>query len=162
MGYSINQISLLGNVGQNPEIKYLPSGAAVINFSLATSEKWKDKTTGEEKERTDWHRCQAFGPLAELLGKLLHKGAKVFISGQQRHRSYEKDGETRYVAEVHVRDFVLCDGNRREGDAQPPGATNGGTRSPKAGERGYNGADEAKRYGEAVGAGKELDEDIPF
>lgn len=100
---SINRITLAGHLGKDPETKNFSNGGSVCNFSIATSEKWKDKTSGEEKERTDWHNIVANGKTGEIAQKYLAKGAAVLIEGSVRYRSYEKDGQTRYVTEV------MCD-----------------------------------------------------
>lgn len=96
---SVNSIHLLGRLGQSPELKDLPSGDKVCNFSIATSEKWKSKT-GEDKEETQWHRITVFGKLAEVCGKYLVKGKQVFCQGKVKYRSYEKDGVTMYATDI--------------------------------------------------------------
>ena len=90
----LNQAQIIGHLGKDPEVRYLPNGNAVANFSLATTEKWKDKNTGEQKEKTEWHRIKAFGMIGDLCGKYLKKGSKVFIEGKISYSSYEKDGRT--------------------------------------------------------------------
>ena len=99
----INKVIILGTLGQDPEVKYMPSGGAVCNRSLATSEQWNDKSTGEKKEQTEWHRVVLFGKLAEVAGEYLRKGAQVYIEGQLRTRSWEDNGITRYVTEILVK-----------------------------------------------------------
>ena len=96
----INKAILVGNLGRDPEVSYTPSGTAVVKFSIATSEKWKDKNSGEMQERTEWHRITAFGRLAEICGEYLSKGRQVYIEGRIQTSSWEKDGITRYSTEI--------------------------------------------------------------
>jgi single-strand DNA-binding protein len=96
----VNKVILVGNLGRDPEMRYLPSGAAVANFSIATSEMWQDKESGEKKEKTEWHRIVAFGRLGEICGEYLSKGKQVYIEGRLQTRSWEKDGVTRYTTEI--------------------------------------------------------------
>lgn len=100
---SINRVTLAGHLGKDPETKTFSNGGSVCNFSIATSEAWTDKRTGEKKERTDWHNIVANGKTGEIAQKYLAKGAAVLIEGGIRQRSYEKDGQTRYVTEI------MCD-----------------------------------------------------
>ena len=99
---SISKTILIGNLGQDPEVRFMPNGNAVCNFSLATTEKWKDKTTGQPVEKTEWHRVSIFGKLAEIAGQYLRKGSKVYIEGRNQTREWEKDGVKRYTTEVIV------------------------------------------------------------
>lgn len=96
----INKAIIVGRVGKDPEIRYFQDGKAVANFTIATSEEWKDKSTGEKKERTEWHRIVAFGKLGEICGEYLSKGKQVYIEGQIKTRTWEKDGTTRYTTEI--------------------------------------------------------------
>lgn len=96
----VNKVILVGNLGRDPEIRYMPDGTAVANFSIATSEEWKDKNTGEKKSRTEWHRIVAFRRLGEICGEYLSKGKQVYIEGRLQTRSWEKDGVTRYTTEI--------------------------------------------------------------
>ncbi|EDZ3737690.1 single-stranded DNA-binding protein [Salmonella enterica] len=99
----INKVILIGNLGQDPDVRYMPNGGAVANFSLATSETWRSKQTGEMKELTEWHRVVVFGKLAEIAGEYLRKGSQVYIEGQLRTRSWDdNNGITRYVTEIVV------------------------------------------------------------
>ena len=107
---SLNQVQLIGRLGQDPEVKYLPNGDAVCNLSLATSEKWKDKQTGEPKEKTEWHRVVMFGKLAEIAGEYLKKGTLVFIQGKLETRQWEKDGEKRYTTEIRANQMTMLGG----------------------------------------------------
>lgn len=102
----INKCIIVGNLGGDPEIKYLPSGGAVANITVATSESWRDKATGEQKEKTDWHRVAIFGKLAEVAGEHLRKGSQVYIEGQLQTRKWQdQNGQDRYMTEVVVQGF---------------------------------------------------------
>lgn len=99
----INKVILVGNLGQDPEVRYLPNGGAVTNISIATSETWKDKQTGEQKDKTEWHRVVIFGKLAEIAGEYLKKGSQVYIEGQLQTRKWQdQSGQDRYTTEVVV------------------------------------------------------------
>lgn len=99
----INKVILVGRLGKDQEVRYIPNGGAVANLQVATSETWRDKQTGEMKEQTEWHRVVLFGKLAEVAGEYLRKGAQVYIEGQLRTRSWEDNGITRYVTEILVK-----------------------------------------------------------
>jgi len=103
----LNRAMIIGRLGRDPEIRYTPDGKAVVNFSLATSDKWRDKQTGENRERTEWHRIVAFGRLAEICGEYLSKGRQIFIEGRLRTRSWEKDGITRYTTEIEANNMQM-------------------------------------------------------
>lgn len=106
MARGINRVILIGNLGQDPEVRYLPNGNAVTNITLATSETWKDRETGQPQERTEWHRVVFFGKLAEIAGEYLKKGSKVYVEGQLRTRKWQgQDGQDRYTTEI------VCDIN---------------------------------------------------
>lgn len=99
----INKVILVGNLGQDPEIRYMPNGGAVANITIATSESWRDKQTGEQKERTEWHRVAIFGKLAEIAGEYLRKGSQVYIEGALQTRKWQDQaGQDRYTTEVVV------------------------------------------------------------
>ncbi|GHO34651.1 single-stranded DNA-binding protein [Escherichia coli] len=122
----INKVILVGRLGKDPEVRYIPNGGAVANLQVATSESWRDKQTGEMREQTEWHRVVLFGKLAEVAGEYLRKGAQVYIEGQLRTRSWEDNGITRYVTEIlvkttgHHADAGTC---RRCSDSAGRGAT---------------------------------------
>ena len=105
----INKVILVGNLGQDPEIKYTAGGAAVTTISIATSDSWKDKDTGEDQERTEWHRVVLWRRLAEITGEYLKKGSKVYIEGQLQTRKWEQDGQTRYTTEIVAKDIQFLD-----------------------------------------------------
>lgn len=118
---SINKVILVGNLGQDPEVKYMPSGGAVTNISIATTDSWKDKATGEKKENTEWHRVVFFNRLAEIVGEYLRKGSQVYIEGNLRTRSWEDNGVKKYSTEIVAREMQML-GGRSGGssDFAPP------------------------------------------
>jgi len=102
----VNKVILVGNLGQDPEVRYTPSGAAITNISIATSDSWKDKNTGQMQEKTEWHRVVFFGKLAEIAGEYLHKGSQVYVEGKLQTRKWQdKQGQDRYSTEVVVDGF---------------------------------------------------------
>lgn len=102
MARGINKVILIGNVGGDPETRYLPNGNAVTNLTLATSDSWRDKQTGQMQERTEWHRVTFFGKIAEIAGQYLRKGSKIYVEGRLQTREWEKDGVKRYTTEIIV------------------------------------------------------------
>ena len=102
MARGVNKVILVGTCGQDPETRYLPNGNAVTNLSLATSEQWTDKQTGQKVEKTEWHRVSMFGKVAEIAGEYLRKGSQVYIEGKLQTREWEKDGIKRYTTEIVV------------------------------------------------------------
>lgn len=103
----VNKVILIGNLGNDPEIRYMPNGGAVANISIATSESWKDKATGEQREKTEWHRVSIFGKLAEIAGEYLRKGSQVYIEGALQTRKWQdQSGQDRYTTEVVVQGFT--------------------------------------------------------
>ena len=110
MSRGINKVIIVGNCGQDPETRYLPSGGAVTNVSIATSEAWKDKNTGEQKERSEWHRVVFFNRLAEIAGEYLKKGSKVYVEGSLRTRKWQaQDGSDRYSTEIVASEMQMLD-----------------------------------------------------
>lgn len=102
----VNKVILVGNLGNDPEIRYMPNGGAVANITIATSESWRDKQTGEQREKTEWHRVSLFGKLAEVAGEYLRKGSQVYIEGQLQTRKWQdQQGQDRYTTEVVVQGF---------------------------------------------------------
>lgn len=130
----INKVILVGNLGQDPEVRYTPNGSAVTSLSLATSESWKDKNTGQMQEKTEWHRVSLFGKLAEIAGEYLRKGSQVYIEGKLQTRKWQdKQGQDRYSTEVVVDGFsgvMQMLGGRAEGGAPMGG---GGQRQSQGG-----------------------------
>jgi len=114
MARGINKVILVGNLGGDPETRYLPSGGAVTNINIATSESWKDKQTGQQQERTEWHRVVFFNRLAEIAGEYLKKGSKVYVEGSLRTRQWEKDGVKRYTTEIVGGEMQMLDSRGAE------------------------------------------------
>lgn len=114
MARGVNKVLLVGNLGRDPEVRYAQNGAAIANISVATSESWKDKTTGEAQERTEWHRVVFFGKLAEIAAEYLKKGTQVFIEGSLRTRKWQdKDGQDRYTTEIVANEMQMLSGRDR-------------------------------------------------
>ncbi len=105
----INKVILVGNVGGDPEVRYMPSGSAVVNLTLATSETWKDKNTGDNVEKTEWHRVVFFNRLAEIVGEYVRKGSKLYVEGRLQTRSWEQDGVKRYATEIVANEMQMLD-----------------------------------------------------
>ncbi|AVF96245.1 single-stranded DNA-binding protein [Vibrio sp. 1403] len=121
----INKVILVGNLGNDPEIRYMPNGGAVANITIATSDSWRDKATGEQREKTEWHRVVLFGKLAEVAGEYLRKGSQVYIEGQLQTRKWQdQSGQDRYSTEVVVQGFngvMQMLGGRGQGGGAPMG-----------------------------------------
>jgi single-strand DNA-binding protein len=152
---SINKVILIGNLGRDPEVRYLPDGAAVTNISVATTDTWKDKS-GEKQERTEWHRVAFFGRLAEIAGEYLKKGSQVYIEGSLRTRKWQdKDGQDRYTTEIVASEMKML--GSRGGGAEPM------TREPApAAAAPAAGGGGAKPQGKKGGGFDDMDDDIPF
>lgn len=119
MARGVNKVIIVGNLGGDPETRYMPSGSAVTNLTVATNENWKDKQTGEQKERTEWHKVAAFGKLAEIMAEYLRKGSQVYIEGKLRTRKWQdKDGKDRWTTEI-VADEMQMLGGRGGGGSAP-------------------------------------------
>jgi len=127
MARGVNKVILIGNLGQDPEIKSTAAGASIANFSVATSESWKDKNTGQQVEKTEWHRVVAFNRLAEIIGQYVKKGSKIYIEGSLRTRKWQdKEGKDHYTTEVVANEMQMLDGrgagggmNASAGDYNP-------------------------------------------
>ncbi|WP_447908280.1 single-stranded DNA-binding protein [Serratia fonticola] len=127
MGRGINRVILVGHLGKDPEVRYLPNGGAVANITLATSESWRDKATGEQKEKTEWHRVILFGKLAEVAGEYLRKGSQIYIEGKLTTRKWtDQAGVEKYTTEIHVNvgGTMQMLGGRQDGTAQNGGPSN--------------------------------------
>ena len=141
---SINKVILVGNLGADPETRYMPNGDAVANIRLATTESWKDKASGEKKEITEWHRVVFYRKLAEIVGQYLKKGSSVYVEGRIRTRKWQdKDGQERYTTEIEANEMQML-GGRQSGDSAP---------SEKP-QRNAQGAPRASI--------EDMDDDIPF
>jgi single-strand DNA-binding protein len=148
MAGSLNKVMLIGRLGRDPEIRYSQDGRAVVNFSMATSQQWSDKDSGERKERTDWHRVVIFGRLAEICSQYLSKGRLVYIEGRLQTRSYEQDGVTKYITEIVANDMQMLESKNaaQYADNAAPSYNSGGPSAPQS----------------APSSGNEFDDDIPF
>ena len=109
MARGINKVILVGNLGRDPETRYMPSGNAVTNVSVATSKSWKDRDSGEQKDRTEWHRVVFFNRLAEIANEYLRKGSKVYVEGELRTREWEREGQKHYTTEVVANEMQMLD-----------------------------------------------------
>ena len=150
MARGINKVILIGNLGADPEIKYMPSGEAVANLNLATSESWKDKNTGEQVERTEWHRVVMFRRLAEIAGEYLKKGSKVYIEGRLQTRKWKgQDGQDRYTTEIVANEMQMLDsrGGGASNFNQQPASSNAQPQQPQTAP---------------AGGFEDFDDDIPF
>ena len=123
----INKAILVGRLGRDPEVRYTPSGTAVANFTIATSEEWKDKESGDRRERTEWHRIVAFGRLGEICGEYLSKGRQVYIEGRIQTREWDdRDGNKRYTTEIVAGTMQMLGSQRDFADGRPSGPASGG------------------------------------
>lgn len=111
----VNQVIIVGRLGGDPDVKTLASGKAVANVSIATTESWKDKDTGQKKEVTDWHRVVVYGPLADVFGKWLHKGSLIYVQGRLKTRSWDDKGSKRYITEVICDQMRMLGGKKEDG-----------------------------------------------
>jgi single-strand DNA-binding protein len=151
---SVNKVILIGNLGKDPETRYLPSGDAVTNITVATTESWKDKKSGDKQEHTEWHRISFFGRQAEVAGEYLKKGSPVYIEGRIRTRKWQdKEGQDRYSTEI-VADRMQLLGSRGGGSS---GGEGGGMREAPSSSGGSKAP--AKKSG---GSFDDMDDDIPF
>lgn len=127
MARGVNKAIIVGNLGNDPDMRYTQGGDAIANFSVATTESWKDKTTGEKQEKTEWHRCVAFRRTAEIIGEYLKKGSQVFIEGKLQTRKWQdKDGNDRYTTEILVNDLQMLGGKPQGGNPASGGGESGG------------------------------------
>ncbi|MCB1645635.1 MAG: single-stranded DNA-binding protein [Pseudomonadales bacterium] len=163
----INKVILVGNLGQDPETRYMPSGGAVTNISIATSETWKDKASGQDQERTEWHRVVFFNRLAEIAGQYLKKGSKVYVEGSLRTRSWDdqQTGQKRYATEIVAREMQMLD-SRGEGGMGGGGNFGGGgndyqSNAPQGGGNNQGGGQNSMPDFGAPPA-DDFDDDIPF
>ncbi len=137
----VNKVIIVGNLGNDPDTRYMPSGSAVTNLSVATNESWKDKQTGEQKERTEWHRVAMFGRLAEIAAEYLRKGSQVYIEGRLRTRKWQdQSGNDRWTTEIIADEMQMLGGRSGAGapamgdSGPPPGPPSGGGGGPKPDE----------------------------
>jgi single-strand DNA-binding protein len=155
MARGVNKVIIVGNLGGDPETRYMPSGAAVTNFTVATNESWKDKQTGEQKERTEWHRVAMFNRLAEIAAEYLRKGSQVYIEGKLRTRKWQgQDGQDRYTTEIIADEMQMLGGRGGGGGSSFGGGQQGGGQQD-AGKQGGGSAPPQP-------GPDDFDDDIPF
>ena len=159
MARGINKVILVGNLGADPETRYTPSGTAITSIRIATSESWKDKQTGEQQERTEWHRVKFFGRLAEIAGEYLKKGGQVYIEGKLRTEEYEKEGVKRWSTDIIADEMQMLGGRGGGAGGEAGGA--GGERRERGPARGPQPGPAAARNVPAPADTFE-DDDIPF
>jgi len=152
---SVNKVILVGNLGRDPETRYNPEGGAITNISVATTDTWKDKTSGEKQERTEWHRIVFFNRLAEIAGEYLKKGSQVYIEGSLRTRKWQdKEGQERYTTEIVADRMQMLGSRQGSGDA--------GARERAVEAREPVAAGESKGAKKPAGKFDDMDDDIPF
>lgn len=169
MAGGINKVILVGHLGRDPEVRYTPDGKGVCNFTMATTETWKDKNSGERREKTEWHRVVIFGALAEIAGQYLSKGKQVYIEGKLQTRKWQgQDGQDRYTTEVvvDIRGTMQMLGSRDSaggggGGGSRPAAGDGGGSRPAAGDGGGGGGYEDQGYPQQPYQ-NDKEDDIPF
>ena len=150
---SVNKVTIIGNLGRDPENRYLPSGEQVTSIAVATTDRWRDKATGEQKEATEWHRISFFGKLAEIAGQYLKKGSQVYVEGKLRTQKYtDKDGIERYQTNIIADRMQMLGSKQDSGNSGQSGSRNNGRNS-------YS---DAKQTGRRPTAQPDLDDDIPF
>jgi single-strand DNA-binding protein len=146
---SVNKVIIVGNLGADPETRYTPGGDAVTNIRVATTDKWKDKASGEMKEQTEWHRISFWGRLAEIAGEYLKKGSQVYVEGSLRTRKYDKDGQTHYSTEIRGDTMQMLGRREGAGEPRPEGAPSRGAEPKPAAKK-------------PAGKFDDMEDDIPF
>ena len=158
---SVNKVILIGNLGRDPETRYTADGAAITNITIATSDRWKDKATGEMKEATEWHKIAFFGRLAEIAGEYLKKGRPVYVEGKLRTRKWQdKEGVDRYTTEI-IADNMQMLGSREGMGGAASGDSDGGDES-RAPARSSSPSSSARPAAKSAPSVAEMDDDIPF
>jgi single-strand DNA-binding protein len=160
MARGVNKVIIVGNCGQDPETRFMPSGGAVTNLSIATSESWKDKTSGEPQERTEWHRVVFFNRLAEIAGEYVKKGSKLYVEGSLRTRKWQgQDGQDRYTTEIVASEMQMLDSRGGPGGSggydSPQGSTGQGSAPKSSNQQAPNQQAPQQQSGP-------FDDDIPF
>ena len=157
MARGINKVILVGNLGQDPETRYMPNGKAVTNLRIATSESWKDKQTGEQREQTEWHSIVMYDKLAEIAAEYLRKGSQVYVEGKLRTRKWQdKEGRDRYTTEINANEMQMLGGRAGDRTGAAAGAGTDSRSEPRS-------TAAAERKPVAAGeTGGEFDDDIPF
>ena len=167
MARGINKVILVGNLGNDPETRFMPNGNPVTNISIATSESWKDKQSGQQQERTEWHRIVFFNRLAEIAGEYLKKGSKVYIEGALRTRQWDKEGQKHYSTEIIANEMQMLDGRSDGGmgggfnqNNQPPNAGGGSSEFGSGGGQGNGSQGGSQDF--SAPPPEAFDDDIPF
>ena len=167
MARGINKVILVGNLGNDPETRFMPNGNPVTNISIATSESWKDKQSGQQQERTEWHRIVFFNRLAEIAGEYLKKGSKVYIEGALRTRQWDKEGQKHYPTEIIANEMQMLDGRNDGGmgggfnqNNQPPNAGGGSSEFGSGGGQGNGSQGGSQDF--SAPPPEAFDDDIPF
>jgi single-strand DNA-binding protein len=163
---SVNKVIIVGNLGKDPEVRYMPSGSAICSIAVATSRQWKDKTSGERQEETEWHRITFFDRMAEIAGEYLKKGKSVYVEGRLKTRKYtDKEGVEKYATEIIATDMQLL-GGREGGSSMAGGMDDGDMGASRAPQRGAPPARSAPAAQKPATAPKsnfdDMDDDIPF
>jgi single-strand DNA-binding protein len=159
----VNKVILVGNLGNDPEIRYSQGGAAITNISVATSEAWKDKQTGQPQERTEWHRVVFFNKLAEIAGEYLRKGSKVYVEGSLRTRKWQdKEGVDRYSTEIVANEMQMLDSRGAGQGGGPQSADDYGQNAPRSAAPRSGGDVQSVGSGAPAGDYGNFDDDIPF
>lgn len=159
MARGVNKVILIGNLGGDPEVRSFSNGGIVTNVTVATSESWKDKQSGEQKDRTEWHRVVFRNRLAEIARDYLKKGSKVYIEGSLRTRKYDKEGQTHYTTEIYCDQMQMLDGRGAGGGM---GSEYSQSSSPASASRSTSSAPSAPPMAEPAGGFDSFDDDIPF
>jgi single-strand DNA-binding protein len=163
MARGINKVILIGNLGRDPQTRYTQGGDAVTNFSIATSESWKDKQSGEQQERTEWHNIVCFRRLGEIAGEYLRKGSKVYIEGRLQTRKWQdKEGHDRYTTEIVANDLQMMDSRGGAGDASDAPPRQMGERKAARGGGGESRTEPQYDSSATSDFGDDIDDDIPF
>lgn len=158
---SVNKVILIGNLGKDPEVRYLPSGAAICNVTIATSRQWKDKTSGERQEETEWHRVTFFDRMAEIAGEYLKKGRPVYVEGRLKTRKYtDKDGVEKYTTEITATEMQLL-GGRESGGGGGGGDDMGESRPARSAPPRAPAPSQRPAAKSSTGF-DDMDDDIPF
>jgi single-strand DNA-binding protein len=158
---SVNKVILVGNLGRDPEVRYAPSGAAICNVTIATSRQWKDKTSGERQEETEWHRVVFYDRLAEIAGEYLKKGRPVYVEGRLKTRKWtDKDGVEKYTTEIVAQEMQLLGGREGGGGMGGGEDTGGGAPAPRSAPAPR--APATKPAAKSSTGFDDMDDDIPF
>jgi single-strand DNA-binding protein len=160
---SVNKVIIIGNLGRDPETRYMPSGDAVTSITVATTDKWKDKGSGEQKEATEWHRISFFGRLAEIAGQYLKKGSQVYVEGKLKTRKYtDKDGVEKYATDIVADTMQMLGSRQGAGGGAPMGDDYGSAPAPRSNMGGASGGASRAPASRPAPNFSDMDDDIPF